>query len=50
VQDPFSDLAEPYSSSGEILRQIVRHKPVDRGIAKHLPLVHPTRRPQRTGF
>ena len=37
MQDPFSDLAEPYSSSGEILRQIVRHKLVDRGLAEHLP-------------
>jgi 2-polyprenyl-3-methyl-5-hydroxy-6-metoxy-1,4-benzoquinol methylase len=37
VQDPFSDLAERCNSSGEILRQIVRHKLVGRGLAKHLP-------------
>lgn len=38
VQDSFSDLAERYNSPGEI----VRHKLVDRGLAEHLPLVHPT--------
>jgi hypothetical protein len=37
VQDPFSDLAERYNSSGDILRQIVRYELVDRGLAKHLP-------------
>jgi S-adenosylmethionine-dependent methyltransferase len=37
VQDPFSDLAERYNSSGGILRQIVRHELVDRGLAEHLP-------------
>jgi S-adenosylmethionine-dependent methyltransferase len=37
VQDPFSDLAERYNSSGEILRQIVRHELVDRGLAENLP-------------
>jgi hypothetical protein len=30
VQDPFSDLAERYDSSGGILRQVVRHELVDR--------------------
>ncbi len=37
VQDPFTDLAERYNSSGEILRQVVRHELVDRGLAEHLP-------------
>jgi hypothetical protein len=50
VQDSFSDLAERYNPPGEILRQIVSHLLVDRGLAEHLPLVHPTGRPRRTGF
>jgi len=37
VQDPFSDLAERYNKSDGILRQIVHHKLVDRGLAEHLP-------------
>jgi S-adenosylmethionine-dependent methyltransferase len=37
VGDPFHDLAERYNSTGKILRQIVRHELVDRGIAEHLP-------------
>ena len=35
--DPFHDLAERYNSSGEILRQVVRHELTDRGLAEHLP-------------
>ena len=35
--DPFSDLAERYNTSGGILRQVVRHELVDRGLAEHLP-------------
>jgi S-adenosylmethionine-dependent methyltransferase len=37
VGDPFHDLAERYNSSGEILRQVVRHELTDRGLAEHLP-------------
>jgi S-adenosylmethionine-dependent methyltransferase len=37
VGDPFSDLAERYNSTGGILRQVVRHKLVDRALAEHLP-------------
>jgi len=37
VGDPFSNLAEHYNSSGGILRQVVRHELVDRGLAEHLP-------------
>ena len=37
AQDPFSDLSERYNKSDGILRQIVRHKLVDRGLAEHLP-------------
>jgi ubiquinone/menaquinone biosynthesis C-methylase UbiE len=37
VQDPFSDLAARYNSTGGILRQVVRHELVDRGLAEHLP-------------
>jgi S-adenosylmethionine-dependent methyltransferase len=37
VGDPFHDLAERYNSTGKILRQIVRHELVDRGLAEHLP-------------
>jgi ubiquinone/menaquinone biosynthesis C-methylase UbiE len=37
VQVPFSDLAERYNSSDEILRQIVRHELVGRALAEHLP-------------
>jgi len=37
VEDPFSDLAERYNSSGGILRQVVRHELVDRGLSEHLP-------------
>ena len=36
-EDPFSELAERYNSSGEILRQVIRHELVDRGISEHLP-------------
>ena len=36
--DPFSDLAERYNSSGGILRQVLRHELVDRGLAEHFPL------------
>jgi ubiquinone/menaquinone biosynthesis C-methylase UbiE len=36
VQDPFSDLADRYNSTGGILRQVVRHELVDRGLAEHL--------------
>lgn len=35
--DPFHDLAERYNSSGEILRQVVRHELTGRGLAEHLP-------------
>ncbi len=35
--DTFSDLAERYNSSGGILRQVLRHELVDRGLAEHLP-------------
>ena len=35
--DPFSDLAARYNSSGGILRQVVRHELVDRGLAEDLP-------------
>ncbi len=35
--DPFSDLAERYNSSGGILRQVLRHELVYRGLAEHLP-------------
>ena len=35
--DPFHHLAERYNSTGKILRQIVRHELVDRGLAEHLP-------------
>jgi len=35
VEDPFSDLAERYNSSGGILRQVVRHELIGRGLAKH---------------
>ena len=35
--DPFSDLAERYNSSGGILRQVVRHELIGRGLAEHLP-------------
>lgn len=35
--DPFHDLAERYNSSGEILRQVLRHELVDLGLAEHLP-------------
>jgi hypothetical protein len=37
VQDYFSDLAERHNKSDGILRQIVRHKLVDRGLAEYLP-------------
>jgi S-adenosylmethionine-dependent methyltransferase len=37
VGDPFSDLAERYNSSGNILRQVVRYELVDRGLSEHLP-------------
>ena len=37
AQDPFSGLSERYNKSDGILRQIVRHKLVDRGLAEHLP-------------
>ncbi len=37
MEDPFHDLAERYNSTDEILRQIVRHELVDRGLAEHLP-------------
>jgi S-adenosylmethionine-dependent methyltransferase len=36
VQDPFSDLAGRYNSTGGILRQVVRHELVDRALAEHL--------------
>ena len=36
MQDPFSDLADRYNSTGGILRQVVRHELVDRGLAEHL--------------
>ena len=36
MEDPFSDLAKRYNSSGGILRQVVRHELVDRGLAEHL--------------
>lgn len=35
--DPFHDLAERYNSSGEILRQVLRHELTGRGLAAHLP-------------
>ena len=35
--DPFHDLAERYNSSGEILRQVIRHELTGRGLAEHLP-------------
>ena len=41
MQDPFSDLAELYDSSGGILRQVVRHELVDRALAEHLPARRP---------
>jgi hypothetical protein len=34
VGDPFSDLAERYNSSGGILRHVVRHELIGRGLAK----------------
>ena len=37
MEDPFHDLAERYNSSGEILRQVVRHELTDRGLTEHLP-------------
>jgi hypothetical protein len=37
AQDPFSDLAERYDSSGGILSQVVRHELVDRALAERLP-------------
>lgn len=37
AQDYFSDLSQRYNKSDGILRQIVRHKLVDRGLAEHLP-------------
>ena len=37
MEDPFSDLAERYNSSGGILRQVVRHELVDRGLSEHFP-------------
>jgi S-adenosylmethionine-dependent methyltransferase len=37
LEDPFSGLAERYNSSGSILRQVVRHELVDRGLCEHLP-------------
>jgi hypothetical protein len=50
MQDPFSDLAERYNSSDEILRQKVRHKLVELGLAEHPTPVHPPRRPRKSGF
>lgn len=35
--DTFRDLAERYNSSGEILRQVVRHELTGRGLVEHLP-------------
>ncbi len=35
--DPFHDLAERYNSSGEILRQVLRHELTGRGLVAHLP-------------
>jgi S-adenosylmethionine-dependent methyltransferase len=37
VEDAFHDLAERYNSSGGILRQVLRHELVDRGLAEYLP-------------
>ncbi|HEX6709063.1 MAG TPA: methyltransferase domain-containing protein [Rubrobacter sp.] len=37
MDDPFSDLAERYNSTGEILRQVVRYELVDRALSEHLP-------------
>lgn len=37
AEDPFSDLAEGYNSSGGALRRVVRHELVDRGLDEHLP-------------
>ncbi|HYZ06780.1 MAG TPA: hypothetical protein VE691_17065 [Rubrobacter sp.] len=35
--DTFRDLAERYNSSGEILRQVVRHEHTGRGLVEYLP-------------
>jgi len=37
VGDTFHELVERYNSSGEILRQVVRHELTCRGLAEHLP-------------
>ena len=37
MEDPFSGLAERYNSTGNILRQVVRHELVERGLSEHLP-------------
>ncbi len=35
--DPFYYLAERYNSSGEVLRQVLRHELTGRGLAEHVP-------------
>ncbi|HET7271915.1 MAG TPA: methyltransferase [Rubrobacter sp.] len=37
MDDQFSSLVDRYNSSGNILRQVVRHELVDRGLSEHLP-------------
>ena len=37
MEDPFSDLADRYNSTGNILRQVVRHELTGRGLSEHLP-------------